>query len=763
MAGEAAFTASAEKALRDVKQLIAEGQFAEASRMCLRAIRVHGGVNAFYRAKCYCDLQLSRWHSCLETVGWLHLFVEHPSLVEQSHQRCPKRMRLAARERRAEQHADRLEVVRGAVGAHIVNGECMWLHFEQAYSYYKLGHFERALSALRLCGANERPCDLQRSTKGNGPSADATTAADVRLNDALLPKYRFLLAQVYVRLGRFASARLIYSSAQTSKEDSLVALNSLSTDLNLAADLDQTARAALFASIDRDIEAKAGSEEALSYEHAYNWAIAKLLEGDFASAEAHLDVSEERLYAELQNDLGESSSAGGQPEFAALGALRVFLLHQRGCGELARSRNDALMASFDDHEGIDPAVLLIIRNNCLCLRGPEDGVAELIAKLEVLLKRDNVVCKFTPRELVAVHGNVLIRLLVAGDTASCRRHVMRFMDRLRQDESLHNTLACAEYIEGKVDGSISALKRGLAAHPGSVRLKLSLIRLLISARRFKSALRTAQAFEAALLSNGEAVFYWSALLQCYVQLGNLRGVVDVLSRLADCPHSPATAAALWRGCRFLESHGRHEEALRVYRCLLERDPESAPVLCGVLFNESFLPGAAGGRSHPLPAAVSESLFQGLRFIDPEELEAEGQVRFVPQAVEVRKSVKSRKRRRVRAPKVDTTRGTPDPERWLPKYQRAAFKKLLKRKKDMTKGHTQGSTADSASTKPSSGTIHTDSASVRCVFRPRSLDLSSGVAATRRSDRIMLRLAFGGAHLGFTVACTTACCGAVAMT
>ncbi|CDR97738.1 hypothetical protein, conserved [Babesia bigemina] len=708
MAGKSAYTGSADTALREVKHLIDEGQLAQASRLCHKAIRVHGGVNELYRAKCYCDIQLSLWQSCLDTVGWLHLFVEHPAVVYSGNKRCPKRLRTENRQRREEQHADRLEAVRGAAGTHIANGECQWLHFEQAYSYYKLGDPERALIALRMCSSDERPRVLHKSNV----AADSAEASDddVHLDETLSPKYRFLLAQVYVRLGRYSAARALYASALASKNDPLVALNSLSTDLNLVPELDDASRNSIFAAIERGITEKSGTGDSLGYEYFYNWAIAKLLEGDFESSQGHLDVSEERLTAELQNDLGEKQTSKDQPEYAALGALRVFLLHRRGCHDLARTHSDALLDSFDSTEGVDPGVLLILRNNALCLCGQDADTSNLMLKMELLLKRANVVCKFTRRELLDVHRNIVLRLLASGDISACRRHLLKFVGRLRHDDSLHNCLACAEYVEGKIDCSINVLKRGIAANPGSLMLIRSLLNVLVATRRFKSALHTAQAYEATLSGGDASGFYWWVVMQCHINMGNRQGVVEVLSRLVELADCAETASTMQQGCRFLESQGMHSEAAQIYRHLHASNPENATALCGVLFNESFLPGAAGATQCTLPASFTGPLFKELRYIDPEDLEAAGTLSYVRQMEEVRKPTKSRKRRR--APKVDTSRGPPDPERWLPKYQRAAFKKQLKRRKDMHKGQTQGATGAATSNKPTSVTISTDAANTR---------------------------------------------------
>ncbi|EDO05525.1 signal recognition particle (SRP) subunit family protein [Babesia bovis T2Bo] len=706
MGGKTAFSMPVDQALREVKRLIDECQFAEASRLCLQAIRVHGGVNAFYRAKCYCDLQLRRWHSCLETVRWLHNYMDHPSIADVSSKRCPKRLRTEARERRAEENVDLVNVLREAAGPHIINGECQWLHFEQAYCYYKMGHFESAFTSLRLCSSGERPFDLHKPSSAS--SVDSSTEANITLDRSLSPKYNYLLAQVYVRLGRFESARDLYTAGQSSSQDPLVSLNLLSTNLHVVSSLDHDGKEAIFTAINRDIDMKVGEIDSLSYEYTFNWSISKLLECDYSKSEMYLDLSEESLSAELKNDLGELPALRNQPEFMPLDALRVFLLHKRGNDDLARTRNEALLSTYGEADGVDPGTMLIVLNNCLCLLPKGQSFTEL-SNLEALLKRRNVVCKFGRNELLDVHHNMVAHLIDSGDITGSRAHIRKFMDRLRNEEVLHHSIACADYVEGKIDASISTLKRGILVHPRSMLLIRSLLYVLISARRYKCALRALQEYGHILKKCETPVLYWSILLHCHIYMGNAQGVLDALTHLVDECSFAESSEAIKRGCSFLESHDMHNEALSIYHKLYSSNPDNISVYCGVLFNESHLP-----QSHESAVSLESKLldpfFSELRFIDAEELESAGELTYVQQVIEVNKPSKTRKRRRRHT--VDTSRGPPDPERWLPKYERSAFKKQLKRKKEMVKGHSQGATSDVGASKPTSGTIHAESSNMR---------------------------------------------------
>lgn len=639
--------------------------------------------------------------------------MEHPSLALRGNKKCPKRLRRVASAQRAGQRSDEVEVIRDAAKTHIENGECLWLHFEQAYSYYKLGKFDRALYALKLCADGMPPRELHRSDITPLPSLDGqevTTATEcqVTLDPTLSEKYGFLLAQIYFRLGRFNRARDIYNITQKGEEDPLVSLNALSVDLNLAADLDSDAKRNLFMDIDRHMDKRIDKGDGISYEFFYNWAIAKILEGDYDKAENYLDLAEERLSSELKDELGEDHTLHTEPSFVAIEATRVYLLDRRNCQDLAKKRIDGLWENFKDSDSIDPGILMIVLNSwlSLCIVEEVGDMTAAVSRLEALLKNGNVNCKFTKRELLDIHHNIVARLIASGNSARCKVHMMKFMDFLKKDAFLHNGLASVEYSEGRVDSSISVLKRGISINKKSILLMHSVVSVLLAEGRYTSTLRTVQLFAEELKASGYSAFYWGTLLDCYIYLRHKDEVVNVLNELLECEYSQDIAAVLQRGCKFLESQGMYDEARKIHSALYDKEKKDTVAYCGILFNESFM-DIDEGIAFTLPVAISDSLFKDLRFIDAEELEAEGKMKIRKHTMDERKVRKSRRRKRVK--KVDTSRGPPDPERWLPKYQRAAFKKMMKRKKDATRGNTQGSTTYTSSSKPTSVTISTDTA------------------------------------------------------
>ncbi|UVC49375.1 hypothetical protein MACK_003206 [Theileria orientalis] len=153
------------------------------------------------------------------------------------------------------------------------------------------------------------------------------------------------------------------------------------------------------------------------------------------------------------------------------------------------------------------------------------------------------------------------------------------------------------------------------------------------------------------------------------------------------------------GCKYLEDQNKHKEAVEIYKQLYSKNKEDKLAQLGILYNQSFL----SENYIELPREYVDVVVRDVRFIDAEELEADYKVtfHFEDQAKPVKTKVKKNKKRRNKKPKNPT--GNPDPERWLHKYERTIYKKQAKRRKDATKGLTQGSTATVAS-KPTTGTI-----------------------------------------------------------
>eukprot|EP01066_Platyproteum_vivax_P010412 Platyproteum_vivax@DN4655_c0_g1_i1.p1 len=161
------------------------------------------------------------------------------------------------------------------------------------------------------------------------------------------------------------------------------------------------------------------------------------------------------------------------------------------------------------------------------------------------------------------------------------------------------------------------------------------------------------------------------------------------------------------GAKLASSLGRVEAALKYFSSAIDLNKDNLEAKIGLVHTASFLT-----EKDPLPPAVKAAVkllegkaSQAVSHLDAEELEMANV--YVPKLVvkpkkddvvaEETHSAKAKKRKKkIRYPKgfdAANPGPPPDPERWLPKYQRASWRKAH-RKKDR-RGGAQGATGDVA--------------------------------------------------------------------
>ncbi|BAM38705.1 conserved hypothetical protein [Theileria orientalis strain Shintoku] len=318
--------------LKQLQYYLDEAKYSEAAKLCHKCLKEWPGENTFYRVKVFCEIQLSRWHSCLQTIGWLHGYRTHPAVSDKPRKRRETHLNHCDDEMRKGQEA--LEKIRNAAKAHYANDNCLWFHFEQSYCYYKLGKYDLGLKALSMCTESVPPRELIKSQ--DEYPLDATTFPDT--------KSTLLKAQLCLRLGHFKEASEIYASLKLKGAESLLQVNRLSVDISLASRSPKDQRQQLLETVNRKIDDhmdRAKSDD--PYELYFNYACACVLSNDVLKAQDYLDVANEMLENELKS---EEYDPDEQVEFANIFAFRAFLNSKRGNEELARSINKKLLETF---------------------------------------------------------------------------------------------------------------------------------------------------------------------------------------------------------------------------------------------------------------------------------------------------------------------------------------------------------------------------------------------------------------------------------
>eukprot|EP00375_Theileria_parva_P003032 XP_765713.1 hypothetical protein [Theileria parva strain Muguga] len=468
---------SVQSCLKQLQALLDEARYSEAAKFCHKCLKKWPGENSFYRVKAFCEIQLSRWHSCLQTIGWLHGFRPHPAAT-------------TSRKSDKNNSDDVKESLKEAVKTHYNNDLCCWLHFEQSYCYYKLGKYKPGLKTLLLCFNNLPPQDLLKSTHKHGSVNQVNKANEdelyektdmgtVNFNDK---KLTLLLAQLCLRIGNFKEASDIYSKLKLKGAESLLSINRLSVDLSLSSQHSKGNE--LLNSLAKKIDDHILNERHDPYELYFNYACAFVLLDDVTRAQDYLDIANEMLEGELKQE-GVDLDPEDQVEFANIFAFRAYLNFKRGNFELAKSINTNLIKTFDNTSDVDQATVLVSLNNQLFF-GVEPGeVTLMVRKIESLIKKEQISRKFSNSELRMIHGNCVWACLSSGNLKEAQRYLENFNRALDQKDLLLYK-AAVMCLEEKYTKSVSLLRQAISQF-GEQHFVLSLTKLLIKQSKFKDA------------------------------------------------------------------------------------------------------------------------------------------------------------------------------------------------------------------------------------------------------------------------------------
>mmetsp|Transcript_20809 Transcript_20809/g.58628 ORF Transcript_20809/g.58628 Transcript_20809/m.58628 type:complete len:665 (+) Transcript_20809:65-2059(+) len=546
------------------------------------------------------------------------------------------------------------------------------LAFERAYCLYRLNRFQEALDALAR--GEQVPEEQDRRTR--------------------------LEAQIRYRMGDYQACADMYEKLyREDTEDTGLLVNAVASCV----------------SGDKPREAlrMLNAEESLldsSYELCFNLACAQIDEGKLAEAEVRLEKAKELCVEELvqAEDLAEEDAAllEDHEELAAIRVQQACVLQRRGATEEASELyNRVLRQRTGQSREVDVTVLAVACNNVVALRSEGKSLFDSLKRINVASK-ESLEHKLTRKQTIEIAINKCLLLLQAHRGEEARREIQRLKDSFPGHPRVAVVQAAAAFAEKKTKVCEEVLQAYLAEHPGSEEVLLAVAQLHAQQHRLDRAVealtqlplerraqpRTAEAIaalhrqqkspEKAAACLREAIDYWAGR-DGEADEETLASVLRIAARLAMQLKDKAFAA-------------------EVFQLYLERiDGSDVDALCGLV--------QALASTDPEKA---EQYAQRLRVpsyahLDPEELEAvpipkigpqlkkkgekdEGEEKDAEEADGKDKAKAKRPRKRKpRFPKgfdPENPGPPPDPERWLPKRERAEFKKRMrKRDKNLLRG------------------------------------------------------------------------------
>ncbi|KAH9401230.1 Signal recognition particle core component [Tyrophagus putrescentiae] len=462
-----------------------------------------------------------------------------------------------------------------------------------------------------------------------------------------------------------------------------------------------------------------------TYEIVYNKACILIGKGQYEAAVRKLEQAEESCRKFLEEDGANEEEI--EAELAIIKAQIVFCQQKLGKSELSlKNYNQILRQKLDD-----PALLAVCSNNVVVIH-KDQNLFDLKKKVKVAMN-EAAESKLSSHQRRCIYFNYCLFLANNGQTDACRRELEIFK---KKDFAAGTTDAAVleSYLalkEKNVPRAIEVLTEQTASagssSSGQLELVLLLAQLQIKAENFGEAAKTLTEKLAP-----EALYLPAVLSTLYLlhqKEGNQKAIEELLLKAAKWHEAkkspPATLASLYREtAKYYLNQSLPQQAAKVLEKIVaaqkggRRDPKVTSMLINAY--SQFDAAKAQSLQQELPS-IEEILSSvdidhletknwslGMKYVkkstklDTPKEGASGATtsktkKATDQQKEKEKEKKKKKKKRI-LPKNYNPNEAPDPERWLPRYERSNYRKK-KDKKGVGKG-TQGAIGEAPEMKPS---------------------------------------------------------------
>ncbi|RCI01987.1 hypothetical protein CU098_009517 [Rhizopus stolonifer] len=519
------------------------------------------------------------------------------------------------------------------------------LSFEKIYCYYRTNQLVPAMELLQ-----------QSKAKNNDPSLS------------------YLEAQLLYSQGQFEKAIEVYETLLKSLDKSHHLYDEI--QVNLLA-----AKAGLLysnPSANDNVELK---ESADLYEVAYNAAAVYLARGNIKKAQEQLELAHKQC-----SDRSQGMSKEEHEEELAVIATQLGYTYQ-----LQGRSTDAMNIYRQLLNSKDVTVAAVVSNNMVAIEQTKD-LEDAAKKLKTASSKEaDAKLKNYQKRVIAMNESLL--QLYNRKYSACKDQAQKLIDKYPDHDLLYLILASATFHQHKAAKAVEELKKFAEKKPGSLAIRFATIQLQLLESQPAQALETLEAYTSA--NKQDKTTYKPAvvalLVWLYEQTGQSDKAMEVLDEASsvwkndkDFASTSAPTSTIKQTAAFKLKTGKYQEAVDDYEQLVKADPSDAQAIAGLIAAYAEVdPKKAEQYGNALPAVALDHL-------DIDTLEKmvpgvkRGYVKKDPNGVHVKKP-KTKKKRPALLPKNMDPNAQPDPERWIPRYERSTYRMKGKNKKALNKG------------------------------------------------------------------------------
>ncbi|CAG8580256.1 1728_t:CDS:2 [Diversispora eburnea] len=293
--------------------------------------------------------------------------------------------------------------------------------------------------------------------------------------------------------------------------------------------------------------------------------------------------------------------------------------------------------------------------------------------------------------------NEALLLLYMHKYSTCQDAVRKLLQIYPENDDLYLILASTSYHQKKPTKTIQDLQEFIKSNPFSLYINFALIQLQILQSNPMTALSTLENYLLLIKDDSEKYKpgYVGLLVWLYEQVGKSEKAVQTLEKAGNFwkSGSDESTSILKQTAAFKLKTGRYQEAAKDYEQLVKNDPLNSQALAGLIIAYShYNISLAEKYESSLPDINNININ-----IDVESLEkiVPGVKKSYIKKTDTKSSEdpskltsnknKKKKKRKPLLPKNYDQNVKPDPERWLPKYERSTYKAKGKRKQQLSKG------------------------------------------------------------------------------
>lgn len=549
--------------------------------------------------------------------------------------------------------------------------------FEEAIKYIEKNNLKDLVFEKAYC-----------EYRNNQPDLALKTVEAVNFGSALPPNIKELKAQIYYRLERFEECFDLYKDIIK----------------NTADDYDDERRtnwSAVAAQLVIEGSKKDVPEfEESTYELTYNRACALAGKDDFVEAEKRLRTSEKMCRDFLEED--------GATEEDILNEIAIIKVQLAYCLQMQGRSKEASSIYIDTlkNKPSDAALVAVASNNSVVIN-KDQNIIDSKKKMRAAMS-DSCEHKLTSRQKKIIAFNNALLSLFANQT-DCQALATKLGAAYPDLDFQCVLVRASQYAKDKKykDG-IDVLEKYLKGKPKEeLAAKFAMVQLHLVSGNKKGAIDILQSMGEAKYRPGVV----SALVSLFLGIDDKQKASEILKEAVDWykknKQSTGDLSEMWRqAATFHLRGGEAETAAKSLEELLKSNPSDVKILAQlVIAYAKFNPNKAQEVSKKLPALETMTTTAEIDALEAtnwtmiakavKKTASKGTESPSSGDAQKPKVKKSKKKRKPKLPKDYDPSVKPDPERWLPKYERTGYRKKRDRRvKEVIKG-SQGTASGQA--------------------------------------------------------------------